>query len=112
MGSAASVDRLYKQSRSKKRKARWPRKFKRAIEEYRQEIKDIHKNAEEQINAALAREAEVVRDYADLQDTLREFKRNQPAATEWTDIKKRWFGARWWWALWRGLKGRMRFERG
>ena len=107
---AASTDRLIAQSRSQARKSRWPKKFKKRIDALHEEIAETHRNAEQQINAALDREANGVKIRVALEDRIRELESNAPAAAEWAGIKKRWFGARWWWALWRGLRGRMRFE--
>lgn len=101
---AAAVDRLVAQSRSKRRKSRWPRKFRNLRDQMLKEVEEVRLDAKAVENTARAQVAE--RD-----DLIKTMYDNAPGLVEIIHVKQSNIISRLWWAIGFAITRRFRIER-
>jgi hypothetical protein len=102
--ASAATERLLSQKKARKRKERWPRKFKNLKIRCHEEVTEAARMAREKIDSTEEERSQ-------LRERVEVLERNGPAVVEIVDVKSRSFFRRLWWAL-RFAFGRvLEFER-
>lgn len=108
---AASTDRLVKGRQSRKRKARWPGKYKRLKDSLEERAAVIEKAAADKVRDADKRVADITEHNRELQQQIDTLYANGPAAVEVVHVKQRNIIVRLWWAVCFALTRKLWFER-